>query len=97
MICIAFDNPVWQIDYKFSSRYPPTSRRDKVINGKRIKHLSDNLINQAKDSFFTGFIGSRQVRYQPDPYSRFQLYCAVTYYRKEDFDACKKKYLVPGG
>ena len=96
-VSVEFRNPVWQLDYKFSSRYPPNGSDDQVINGKRIKHLSANLINQYDDSFFTGFISSRQVRYQPDPYSRLKYYCAVTYYRQEDFDACQKKYLVPGG
>jgi hypothetical protein len=88
---------VWQLDYKFSSRYPPSGKDDQVINGKRIKNLSDNLINQTDDSFFNGYIASRQVRYQPDGYSRFRLYCAVAHYDQADFDACEKKYLVPGG
>ena len=92
-----FKNPVWQLDYKFSSRYPPSGNDDQVINGKRIKNLSDNLINQTDDSFFNGYINSRQVRYQPDPFSRFRLYCAVSHYDQADFDLCQKKYFVPGG
>ena len=97
VISLEFNNPVWQLDYTFSARYPPSGNDDQVINGKRIKILSDNLINQANDSFFNGYISSRQVRYQPDPYDRFKYYCAVAYYSQDDFDACRKKYLVPGG
>ena len=95
--CLEFDNPVWQLDYKFASRYPAKDDDDNVINGKRIKHLSDNIINQFNDSYFNGFIASRQVHYQPDPFSRFEYYCAITFYSQEEFDVCRKKYLVPGG
>ncbi|XP_028412957.1 sphingomyelinase phosphodiesterase D-like isoform X2 [Dendronephthya gigantea] len=97
VIITEFNNPIWQLDYKFSTRYPPTGDDDKVINGKRIKHLSDNLISQTNDSFFIGFISSRQVRYQPDSFSRFKYYCAVTYYSQKDYDACNTKYPVQGG
>ncbi|CAB4020803.1 Hypothetical predicted protein [Paramuricea clavata] len=51
-----FNNPVWQLDYKFSSRYPPSGSDDQVINGKRIKNLSDNLINQSDDSFLLAIL-----------------------------------------
>ncbi|XP_028413417.1 acid sphingomyelinase-like phosphodiesterase 3a [Dendronephthya gigantea] len=89
---IDIKNPVWQLDYKFSTRYPPTGDDDKVINGKRIKHLSDNLISERDYSFFNSFISSRQVRHKPDSYSRSLFYCAITCIRKKEFDACRKKY-----
>ena len=86
-------NPAWKLDYKFSSRYPPSGNDDQVINGRRIKILSDNLFKQTDDSFFNGFISSRQVRYQSDPtYSKSTYYCAITYVRKKEFNACLKKY-----
>jgi hypothetical protein len=61
-------------------------------NGKRIKTLSDNLINQTDDSLFNGYISSRQVRYQPDPHSRSAYYCAITCIREKEFNACQKKH-----
>ena len=85
-------NPTWKLDYKFSSRYPPSGNDDQVINGKRIKTLSDNLINQTDDSLFNGYISSRQVRYQPDPHSRSAYYCAITCIREKEFNACQKKH-----
>lgn len=92
-----FNNPVWQLDYRFSTKYRSKGVEDKVINAMRIKYLSDNLINQTNDDIFTGFINSRQVRYQPDPFSRFIYYCAVRFSSLEDFNVCQKKYNVPGG
>ena len=90
---LEMNNPVWQLDYKFSSRYPPSGNDDQVINGKRIKNLSANLINPSDDSYFNGYISSRQVRYQPhDSYSRSAYYCAITCIRRKEFNVCRKKY-----
>ena len=94
---LEFDNPVWQLDYKFSAKYPSKGVEDTVINAMRMKSLSDNFINQTSDDVFTGFINSRQVRYQPDPFSRFVYYCAVRYFSQEDFNECHKNHVVPGG
>lgn len=94
---LEFNNPVWQLDYRFSTKYRSKGVEDKVINAMRIKDLGDNLINQTNDDIFTGFINSRQVRYQPDPFSRFIYYCAVRFSSLEDFNVCQKKYNVPGG
>ena len=90
-----FSNPVFQLDYHFGQKYPSTNNG--VIDGQRIYELTQQLINQTSNAFWDGYITSRATHYQPDPYSRFQLYCAVREVFAENYEKCKNEYKVPGG
>jgi len=89
-----FSNPVWQVDYTFSKKYPSNNA---FINAERIYELNEQLINQTSNKFWRGYAFSRETGYQPMPYSRFTLYCAMRYVRLRNFQECVKKYNVPGG
>lgn len=89
-----FSNPVWQLDYIFSEKY---SSSNKFLNADRIDELNQQLINQTSHSFWKGYVFSRETNYQPMPYSRFNLYCAMRFVHLDDFNKCIGKYVVPGG
>lgn len=89
-----FSNPVWQLDYIFSEKYPSSN---KFLNADRIDELNQQLLNQTSHRFWKGYVFSRETNYQPAPYSRFNLYCAMRFVHVNDFNKCIGKYAVPGG
>lgn len=89
-----FSNPIWQLDYTFSQKYPS---ENKFLDANRIYELNEELINQTSNKFWKGYVFSRETNYQPVPYSRFQLFCAMRLVYKEDFNRCIEQYNVPGG
>lgn len=58
------------------------------INSYSTKQATDS----GRDTCF-----SRETNYQPAPYSRFNLYCAMRFVHVNDFNKCIGKYAVPGG
>lgn len=89
-----FSNPVWQVDYTFSKKYPSDNT---LINAERIYELNEQLINQTSDTFWNGYAFSRETNYQPMPYNRFTLYCGMRFVDFQNFQKCTQKYSVPGG
>lgn len=89
-----FSNPVWQLDYIFSQKY---SSSNTFLNADRIDEINQQLINQTSHKFWKGYVFSRETNYQPMPYSRFHLYCAMRFVHLNDFNKCIGKYAVPGG
>ena len=89
-----FSNPVWQVDYTFSKKYPSDNT---LINAERIYELNEQLINQTSNTFWKGYAFSRETNYQPMPYNRFKLYCGMRFVDFQNFQKCTQKYSVPGG
>lgn len=89
-----FASPIWQLDYTFSQKYPSQSE---LLDADRINELNEQLINQTSNKVWKGYAFSRETNYQPEPYSRFQLYCGMRFVHKEDFQRCIEEYNVPGG
>ena len=89
-----FSNPVWQVDYTFSKKYPS---KNTLIDAERIYELNEQLINQTSDTFWNGYAFSRETNYQPMPYNRFTLYCGMRFVDFQNFQKCTQKYSVPGG
>lgn len=89
-----FSYPVWQLDYVFSKKYPSENL---FIDTERIYELNQQLLNLTSNVFWKGYVFSRETNYQPLPYNRFTLYCAMKFVRLQNFQECIKKYKVPGG
>ncbi|XP_068676058.1 sphingomyelinase phosphodiesterase D-like isoform X2 [Montipora foliosa] len=89
-----FSSPVWQLDYTFSKKYPSNNT---FIDAERINKLNQQLLSQTSNKVWKGYVFSRETNYQPMPYNRFTLYCAMRFVHFQNFHVCIKKYNVPGG
>ncbi|KAK3709034.1 hypothetical protein QZH41_014913, partial [Actinostola sp. cb2023] len=89
-----FNSTRWQLAYRFSERYPSSNP---YIDAERIYELNQGLLNTTSDTTWLSYVFARTLYYQPSPYSRFALYCAMRYVFDQDYKACVQRYLVPGG
>ncbi|EDO46874.1 predicted protein [Nematostella vectensis] len=89
-----FQSAQWQLDYRFSERYPSTSEQ---IDATRLNELNQNLLNQTSKEAWVRYAFGRAVNYQTSSYSRFNLYCCMRFVEKAEYEACTTKYYVPGG
>ncbi|KAK3709033.1 hypothetical protein QZH41_014912, partial [Actinostola sp. cb2023] len=89
-----FNSTRWQLAYRFSERYPSSNP---YIDAERIYELNQGLLNTTSDKTWLSYVFARTLYYQPSPYSRFALYCAMRYVFDQDYKACVQRYPVPGG
>lgn len=92
-------SPVWLHDYSYGEKYLSNVPSEiRAITGSYVAKITEKMID-AKDQnrVWQSYIQHRQVNYQPIPYSRYILYCAMKHAAKIDFDGCVKGHPVTGG
>ena len=91
------NTPVWLYDYSFGDKYmSDIAKEDRAITGDTIANITEMMISP-KNTAWSNYIQHRQVNYQPDPYSRYALYCSARHVTNKNYDACIKAYPVRGG